>query len=375
MSKRIMVMLGTRPEAIKLAPVIKELRRRPEDFDVFVCSSGQHHEMLDQALAAFDLIPDANLSIMRNDQTLPELTAKLITQVTDKLKELKPDWVIVQGDTNTAFASALSAYYQRIPVAHVEAGLRSYDRYHPFPEELNRQMIGTLAELHFAPTQRAVNALLREGILQQRIFLTGNTVVDSLKELKLRLETNEGMQLVSEAVQKLALSAKSIVLITCHRRENFGEGLSAICRAIERLAKSHPEVFFLFPVHLNPNVRLQVLPTLANLQNVRLLEPLGYIDLIFLLTRSTLILSDSGGIQEEAPSFNVPVLILRSTTERQEGIDAGFAELVGTDEALIVQRATYFLATSRQTVQRNNPYGDGSSSKRIADVLAKQGMG
>ena len=370
MSKRIFVSLGTRPEAIKLAPVIKALRNRPEEFDVFVCSSGQHREMLDQTLAAFNLVPDANLSVMRDNQTLPELTAALVTQVSKKIKEVEPDWVIVQGDTSTAFASALSAYYQRVPVAHVEAGLRSYDRYNPFPEEANRQMIGALAELHFAPTQRAVDALLKEGITHQNVFLTGNTVVDSLSDLKLRLETNEGLQLVSAPVRETAAGAERIVLITCHRRESFGEGLSAICRAIERIARKHPDVSFLFPVHLNPNVRSQVMPMLGSLPNVRLMEPLGYIDFIFLLARSVLALSDSGGIQEEAPSFNVPVLILRSTTERQEGIDAGVAELVGTDEELIVRRADQLLTALPGKLQ-NNPYGDGASGNRIADILSR----
>jgi UDP-N-acetylglucosamine 2-epimerase (non-hydrolysing) len=372
MSKRILVMLGTRPEAIKLAPVIKALRERPENFEVLVCSSGQHREMLDQALAAFNLVPDVNLSVMRNDQTLPELTATLITQITSRIREVKPDWVIVQGDTSTAFASALSAYYQRVRIAHVEAGLRSHDRYNPFPEEINRQMIGALADLHFAPTQRAVDALLREGITPQRIFLTGNTVVDSLNDLKLRLQTEEGLQLISPPIQEIVSGASTFVLITCHRRESFGVGLSAICRAIERLAKSHPNVLFIFPVHLNPNVRAQVLPMLEQIGNVRLLEPFGYIDFIYLLSRSHLVLSDSGGIQEEAPSFGVPVLVLRNTTERREGIDAGFAELVGTDEALIVSRAASILLQGKASwANKINPYGNGVASKRIADVIAK----
>lgn len=368
-----MIVMGTRPEAIKLAPVIQALRSRPADFEVFVCSTGQHREMLDQTLAAFDLTPDADLSVMRHDQTLPELTALLITQVTQKISEVKPDWVIVQGDTSTAFASALAAYYQRVPVAHVEAGLRSHDRHNPFPEEINRQLIGALADLHFAPTSRAADALRREGIDPQRIFVTGNTVVDALLQLKARLQDADGARRISEPVKRLTSGGETIVLVTCHRRESFGPSLTAICRAIARLAADHPQVSFIFPVHLNPNVRSQVLPLLGQVGNIHLLEPLGYEDFVFVLARATLALSDSGGIQEEAPSFGVPVLVLRSTTERTEGIEAGVAELVGADEDLIVRRATAILNArdGAGLPQRLNPYGDGQAAARIADILTR----
>ncbi|MEH2483494.1 UDP-N-acetylglucosamine 2-epimerase (non-hydrolyzing) [Nitrobacteraceae bacterium AZCC 2146] len=371
MSRKILALFGTRPECIKLAPIIAELRRRPGEFDTFVCSSGQHREMLDQTLSAFDLPVDKDLAVMRHDQTLPELTAALIVALTRTMHEVMPDLVLVQGDTSTALAGALAAYYQRIPVGHVEAGLRSYNRYNPFPEEGNRQMIGVLADLHFAPTQRAVDALRREGTASARIHLTGNTVVDALNDLKLKLETATGLQLVSTQIRQIVSAAQQIVLITCHRRESFGSDLAAICNAIRRLAIRHPHISFVFPVHLNPNVRSQVLPLLSQISNILLLSPLGYLDFMFVLARSTLALSDSGGIQEEAPSFGVPVLVLRSTTERREGIDAGFAELVGADEELIVARASMLLQqTSETNIGRQNPYGDGRASKRIADILA-----
>ncbi|KIZ39172.1 MULTISPECIES: UDP-N-acetylglucosamine 2-epimerase (non-hydrolyzing) [Rhodopseudomonas] len=370
MSKKILVLFGTRPECIKLAPIVAELRRRPEQFSTFVCASGQHREMLAQTLAAFDLVPDEDLAVMRHDQGLAELTAQLITKLTQTIRAVQPDLVLVQGDTATAFAGALAAFYQRIAVGHVEAGLRSYQRYNPFPEEGNRKLIGALADLHFAPTQRAVDALRREAIDPAAIHLTGNTVVDALLALRARLDTPAGAGLVSATIRNIAADAGRIVLITCHRRESFGDDLAAICRAIRRIALAHPQLQFVFPVHLNPNVRAQVMPLLGDIGNVSLLDPLGYVDFIYLLSRSVLALSDSGGIQEEAPSFGVPVLVLRSTTERQEGIDAGFAELVGADEELIVARAAHLLQGATAGLSgKANPYGDGTASRRIVDVI------
>lgn len=370
MSRRILVVFGTRPECIKLAPVVAELRRRPAEFETFVCVTGQHREMLQQTLTAFDLVPDEDLALMRPNQDLSELAALLISSLAGTIRTFKPDLVLVQGDTTTAFAGALAAFYQRVLVGHVEAGLRSYRRYNPFPEEGNRKLIGALADLHFAPTQRAADALLREGIDPAQIHVTGNTVVDALLALKARLDTPAGAELVSGEIRAIGGEPGDLVLITCHRRESFGDDLAAICRAIRRIALAHPGVRFVFPVHLNPNVREQVMPLLGGVPNIRLLEPLGYVDFIFLLARSVLALSDSGGIQEEAPSFGVPVLVLRKTTERQEGIDAGFAELVGADEELIVARAdAYLKQTSLALSTKTNPYGDGDASSKIVAAI------
>ncbi|MFC0239689.1 non-hydrolyzing UDP-N-acetylglucosamine 2-epimerase [Rhodopseudomonas telluris] len=370
MPRKVLVVFGTRPECIKLAPVVAELRRRPTQFETFVCVTGQHREMLQQTLTAFDFAPDEDLAVMRPNQDLSELAALLLTGLARTIRTFAPDLVLVQGDTTTAFVGALAAFYQRVAVGHVEAGLRSYRRYNPFPEEGNRKLIGALADLHFAPTQRAADALLREGIDPAQIHITGNTVVDALLTLKARLDTPAGAELVSGEIRAIAGEPGDLVLITCHRRESFGDDLAAICRAIRRIALAHPSVRFVFPVHLNPNVREQVMPLLGAVPNIRLLEPLGYIDFIFLLARSVLALSDSGGIQEEAPSFGVPVLVLRKTTERQEGIDAGFAELVGADEELIVARAaTYLQNSSRELGTKANPYGNGDASKKIVDTI------
>lgn len=370
MPRKVLVVFGTRPECIKLAPVVTELRRRPAQFETFVCVTGQHREMLQQTLTAFDLVPDEDLAAMRPNQDLSELAALLITGLAGTIRTFKPDLVLVQGDTTTAFAGALAAFYQRVPVGHVEAGLRSYRRYNPFPEEGNRKLIGALADLHFAPTQRAADALLREGIDPAQIHITGNTVVDALLALKARLDTPAGAELVSADIRAIGGEPGDLVLITCHRRESFGDDLAAICRAIRRIALAHPTVRFVFPVHLNPNVREQVMPLLGGVQNIRLLEPLGYIDFIFLLARAVLALSDSGGIQEEAPSFGVPVLVLRKTTERQEGIDAGFAELVGADEELIVGKAEAHLQQAPHNLNTKiNPYGNGDASVRIVEAI------
>ncbi len=370
MPKKIMVVLGTRPECIKLAPVIAALQARPADCQTIVCSTGQHREMLAQALATFDLAVDIALDVMRPDQTLPGLTAALLTGLSAAVAETQPDRIVVQGDTTTAFAGALAGYYAKVPVAHVEAGLRSFDRYSPFPEEINRRMVASLADLHFPPTKSAAEALRQEGIAEASIHLTGNTIVDALLSLRVRLEAPAGLRRVSARTQALGVSSPGLILVTCHRRESFGDDLAAICRAIRRVALAYPERRVVFPVHLNPNVRAQVLPLLQGQTNIELCEPVSYEDMIYLLSCASLVLSDSGGIQEEAPSFGVPVLVLRKKTERPEGIEAGVAELVGADEELIVARAAYWLsdaAPSRSEIV--NPYGDGQAAIRIADLL------
>jgi UDP-N-acetylglucosamine 2-epimerase (non-hydrolysing) len=371
MIKKIMVVLGTRPEAIKLAPLIAALRARPDIFETIVCSSGQHREMLAQALETFGIEPEINLDVMTPNQGLPDLTASLIQMLSETIARFRPDRVIVQGDTTTAFAAALAAFYQHVPVAHVEAGLRSHDRRNPFPEEVNRRLITSIADIHFAPTQNAAAALKAESVSAEAVHVTGNTVVDALQMLQGRLEAG-GIEPVSPKMRELGADGRPLILVTCHRRENLGPDLLAICRALDRLARRHPNHHLVFPVHLNPVVRTEVMPLLDNTANISLLDPVTYPDLVYLLSRAVLVLSDSGGIQEEAPSFGIPVLVLRRTTERFEGIEAGVAELVGADEELIVQRATDLLSSiCRNRVQGPNPYGDGRASERIVNILAK----
>jgi UDP-N-acetylglucosamine 2-epimerase (non-hydrolysing) len=372
MVKKILVVFGTRPEAIKLAPVIAALRARPDSFEITICSSGQHRQMLIQALATFGIEPDIDLDVMRADQTLPDLTAQLVTSLSRTIIETRPDRVIVQGDTTTAFAAALAAYYAQVPVAHIEAGLRSHDPHNPFPEEINRRLISAIADIHFAPTRNAAAGLASEGVSASSVHITGNTIVDALLMLKARLDTPEGVALVSLPVRGFGDDPRRLVLASCHRRENFGEDLAAICRALKRIADTHPDLHIVFPVHLNPNVRAQVMPMLGGTPNISLLEPVSYPELVYILSRAVLVLSDSGGIQEEAPSFGVPVLVLRKTTERPEGIEAGIAELVGADERLIVDRAAHLLSRGGEgaKIQMTNPYGDGRASERIAEILA-----
>ena len=370
MTKRFMIAFGTRPEVIKLAPVIAALVARKQ-FEIIVCSSGQHREMLQQALDTFGIEAQINLDVMRPDQTLPDLTARLVSGLSEAMAKAAPDRVIVQGDTTTAFAAALSAYYLNIPVAHVEAGLRSHDRRNPFPEEINRRLIGCIADLHFSPTAAAA-ALAGENTDAASMHITGNTIVDALRQLQLRLGTPEGIASISPAVRAFADNRRPIILVTCHRRESFGIDLANICRALKRVAAAHPDHQIVFPVHLNPNLRAQVMPSLGDTPNIFLLDPVSYPELIYLLSHAVLVLTDSGGIQEEAPSFGVPVLVLRSETERPEGIAAGVAQLVGADEELIVDRASALLSRARNAEpDAKNPYGDGFASERIADILAR----
>jgi UDP-N-acetylglucosamine 2-epimerase (non-hydrolysing) len=373
MLKKILVVFGTRPEAIKLAPVIAALRAQPGLFETSVCSSGQHREMLVQALATFGIRPDIDLDVMRSDQTLPDLTAQLVTSLSETIARTRPDRVIVQGDTTTAFAAALAAYYEQAPVAHVEAGLRSRNRYNPFPEEINRRLISAIADIHFAPTESAAVALASEGISPASVHITGNTIVDALLMLKARLDGPEGFGLVSPFIRRFETDTGRLVLVTCHRRENFGEDLAAICRALKRIALAHPDHHIIFPVHLNPNVRTRVMPMLEGIPNISLLEPVSYPEMMYMMSRAVLVLSDSGGLQEEAPSFGVPVLVLRKTTERPEAIKAGIAELVGADEQLIVDRTAAWLSQpgARSRLQVANPYGDGRASERILEILAR----
>lgn len=367
----ILVAMGTRPEAIKLFPVIHALKREP-NFDVTVCVTAQHREMLDQVLSIADIEPDVDLDLMRPNQSLPQITSRILTGIDEVLKEAKPDRVLVQGDTTTAMAAALSAYYHKIPVDHVEAGLRSGDIYSPFPEEVNRKVVGSLASWHFAPTPRAADALIRENVSPERIIVTGNTVIDALLETEKRIGSFRDIKRAIDDELPDPGENRRIVLVTAHRRENFDGGMDRIASAILRLAENE-DVLVVYPVHPNPNVRELMHQTLGNHPHVRLLPPLEYVPFVYLLSRCDFVLTDSGGVQEEAPALGKPVLVMRDTTERPEGIDAGTARLVGTDPHQIHAEAMRLLrdrAHYQRMSRAHNPFGDGHASERILDVLA-----
>ncbi len=351
---KLLVVVGTRPEAIKMAPVIRRLQKEPKA-RVVVCATAQHREMLDQVFALFGLTPDIDLDLMRPDQTINALAARVLAGIDGVLARETPDWLLVQGDTTTAMASALAAFHRRVRVGHVEAGLRTGDFQHPFPEEMNRRVVDLVSDANFAPTRRAARALASEEVPPGKIFLTGNTVVDALGEIASR----EG-----------DVPEEDLVLITAHRRESFGEPLERVVRAIGRLAGGFPATRFVHVIHPNPNVK-DVVRRNATFANVTLVEPLDYLALVRLMRRARLILTDSGGIQEEAPTFGKPVLVLREKTERPEGVEAGLARLVGTDEEKIVAEASGLLSdgAARRRMSGRNPYGDGRAAERIAAIL------
>ena len=370
--KKILVVLGTRPEAIKLAPVVLELRRRSREFTCILCVTSQHRQMLAPMLRFFGLVPDHDLKLMRSNQQLGELTGRILSGLDRVLAAEQPYWVAVQGDTTTSMAAALAAYYRQIPVAHVEAGLRTDDKYSPFPEEINRRVISVLADRHFAPTLMAVRNLRREGIPPGRIVETGNTVTDALLWAAAK---NRKHPPPLPAGIPAAQKGRKLVLVTGHRRENFGGGLEQICGALKAAADALPELDFVYPVHLNPNVKAPVNRLLGGHPRIFLVPPVDYPVLVALLKRAWLVVTDSGGIQEEAPTFGVPVLVTRNTTERPEGIRAGNARLVGTDASAIARwilRLARDPAAYRRMAQARNPYGDGRAAKRIADRLAQE---
>ncbi|HWV37027.1 MAG TPA: UDP-N-acetylglucosamine 2-epimerase (non-hydrolyzing) [Vulgatibacter sp.] len=366
--KRIAVVMGTRPEGIKLAPVVRELRSR-EGCETLVISTGQHREMLAQVLELFQVKPDVDLAVMKPGQDLYDVTCAALLGMREVLRRERPDHVVVQGDTTTAFSAALAAFYERIPVAHVEAGLRSGDRYLPYPEEVNRKMITPIAEWLFPPTEASRRILLQEGYPEDRVVVTGNTVVDALLHTR---ELARSREVEIPGLPPGALDGKRGILVTGHRRESFGETFEGICRALLRIVRAHPDVAIAYPVHLNPNVDGPVRRLLGGEPRIHLLQPLGYLELVSLMDRCELILSDSGGIQEEAPSLHKPILVMRDVTERPEGIEAGVARLVGTTEEGIVAGATALLgdpALYARMASGGNPYGDGKASLRIADAL------
>ena len=373
MPKRILTCIGTRPEMVKLAPVIKALEQQPEAFESLVCFTGQHRELLTQAASIFEIEPDINLDLMQADQGLAAFVGRALPALQEALIDTKPDMVLVQGDTSTVFCAALAAYYQQIPVGHVEAGLRTDNKYAPFPEEMNRRLATRLADLHFAPTETARQALLREGVPTESIHVTGNTVIDALQWMRSRLEHYQP-QLPVELLGELA--DRRVVLITGHRRENFGEGFQQICAGIAASAQRHPEVLFIYPVHLNPNVHQPVIELLGGIPNVHLFSPLDYNDFVWLLDRTYLVLTDSGGVQEEAPALGKPVLVMREVTERPEGIEAGVARLVGAEGQRIVDSLEELLNNPQSYAAMavsKNPYGDGHAADRIIEILRSYG--
>lgn len=372
---KVALVFGTRPEAIKMAPLIPALRRA--GIEVRVVSTGQHREMLQPILSWFEITVDTDLNLMKPGQSLAELSARALVALDRTFVQERPALVMVQGDTTTAMAAALAAFYQRIPVGHVEAGLRTYNPYSPWPEEVNRNLISKLASYHFAPTASNQTNLLREQIRPESIFVTGNTVIDALLYSSRKIDATPVVPAGLESFFVGPLQQRRLVAITGHRRENLGEGFISICRAITKLAADFPDDYFVYPVHLNPGVRQVVMPMLSNQPNILLIDPLGYAEFVSLMKRSYLILSDSGGVQEEAPSLGKPVLVMRDTTERPEGVAAGAVRLVGTDEKKIVDEVERLLhqpVAYQAMVARENPYGDGQAAERIVNLLLKNSL-
>ena len=366
---KVVVIAGTRPEAIKVAPVVRELRKHPE-IETLLCNSGQHREMINQTFADFNLIPDISLDVMEPGQSLASLSSKLFVAVDKVLEKENPDWVVVQGDTTTVMVSALCAFYRKIKIAHVEAGLRSYDKYAPFPEEVNRQVVTRVADMHFAPTRASYANLIKEGISPDACYVTGNTVIDSLMWVIDYLKDKK--EYIDSRVQEALNNGKRVILITGHRRENFGSGFEEICKAVRKLADNYEDCLFVYPVHLNPNVQQPVKKFLGDHERILLLTPLSYLHFQALLNVSYLVLTDSGGIQEEAPALNKPVLVMRDVTERPEGVKAGCAKLVGAHSDLIVAGVSELLDNSElytKMANAKNPYGHGHVSRRIVDAI------
>ena len=379
--KCILLVFGTRPEAIKMAPLVKEFQKYPETFKTIVCVTGQHREMLDQVLRIFDIQPDYDLNIMKQGQDLYDVTARVLTGMREVLKETQPDIVLVHGDTTTSTAAALAAFYQQIPVGHVEAGLRTHNIYSPWPEEMNRQITGRIATYHFAPTSLSKDNLLQEGVSEERIIVTGNTVIDALYMVVEKIKNDGILSCELEKVLKASgydigrlSDGRKLVLITGHRRENFGDGFISMCKAIKSLSEKYPDVDFVYPMHLNPNVRKPIYEVFGESQRANLffIEPLEYLSFVYLMEKSTIVLTDSGGIQEEAPGLGKPVLVMRDTTERPEALEAGTVKLVGTDYDKIVNEVSGLLDNQEYYEKMSkavNPYGDGKACSRIVKAL------
>lgn len=382
--KKVILVFGTRPEAIKMAPLVKEFQKYTDKYETICCVTGQHRQMLDQVLGIFEIVPDYDLDIMQEGQDLFDVTSRVLYGMRDILAKEKPDMVFVHGDTTTSMATALAAFYKQIPVAHIEAGLRTYNKYSPWPEEINRQITGRITSLHFTPTESSKKNLLNEGVADNQILVTGNTVIDSLFSVLNIVRNNRALQdkisnsLIAKGYNINGLTiSKKLILITGHRRENFGEGFINICNAIKALTLKYPDVDFIYPMHLNPNVRQPIEQIFGknDINNIYFIEPLDYLSFIYLMDKSYIILTDSGGIQEEAPSLGKPVLVMRDTTERPEAIDAGTVELVGTNESKIINSVSKLLDDEiyyEKISKANNPYGDGLACARIVDFLNRQ---
>ena len=381
--KKVMLVFGTRPEAIKMAPLVKEFQLLSDEFETIVCVTGQHREMLDQVLQIFDIQSDYDLNIMKQGQDLYDVTARVLTGMRDVLKAVQPDLVLVHGDTTTSTAAALAAFYQQIPVGHVEAGLRTHNIYSPWPEEMNRLITGRIASCHFAPTSLSKQNLLNEGVSEEKIAITGNTVIDALHIVVDKIKNDDELEAaLKDALRRNGynmdrlINGKKLVLITGHRRENFGDGFLSMCQAVKALTMKYPDVDFVYPMHLNPNVRKPIHEVfgenLDNFENLFFIEPLQYLEFVYLMEKSTIVLTDSGGIQEEAPGLGKPVLVMRNTTERPEALGSGTVHLVGTDYKKIVNEVSALLddeATYEKMSHAVNPYGDGKACKRIIAAL------
>jgi UDP-N-acetylglucosamine 2-epimerase (non-hydrolysing) len=365
---KTLFVFGTRPEAIKLAPVIKEFQKNNKLFETKICITAQHRELLDQVLDLFEIKPDFDLNVMEENQDLYEVTSKILLRLKDIFKFYKADLVFVQGDTTTAFTACLASFYQKIPVAHVEAGLRTYDIYSPFPEEINRQLIARIATYHFAPTSVAKNNLIKEGIKEDKIMVTGNTVIDALFYILKKIKNKK------IKIDGYKVGDKKFILVTAHRRENFGERFLNICQAIKEIAISNPEVDIVYPVHPNPNVKVPAYKILNNIPNVYLIKPLDYLQFVYLMSKAFLILTDSGGVQEEASCLGRPVLVMRDSTERIEGVKAKLAKLVGTDKNLIIEGVQKLINNEKEYKKMSKVkyiYGDGKANKRIVNFVKK----
>jgi UDP-N-acetylglucosamine 2-epimerase (non-hydrolysing) len=373
----ILTIFGTRPEAIKLAPVVKVLEDRPNQFRSSVCVTAQHREMLDQVLHIFNIKPDYDLDIMKPKQDLYGITSEVLLKLKGLFKEIKPDLILVQGDTTTTFAASLAAFYERIEVGHIEAGLRTHNKRQPFPEEMNRHLTSVLADYHFAPTEKAKRHLLEEGVRVDHIYVTGNTVIDALLWILKKQSGPEEQKRMREYFRKtfgLANPRQRFILVTAHRRESFGEGFENICQAIKEIALRNPDVQIVYPVHLNPNVQEPVYRIIGGMERIHLIEPLEYEPFVYLMNQSFFILTDSGGIQEEAPSLGKPVLVMREVTERPEAVEVGTARLVGSKKESIVREAQKLLDAPEEyqrMANKKNPYGDGKAAERIVDLLSK----
>ena len=373
--KKILLVFGTRPEAIKMAPLVKAFQKDTEHFETRVCVTAQHRQMLDQVLEVFGITPEYDLNIMAPNQDLYDITAKVLMGLREVLKDFRPDTVLVHGDTTTSMAASLAAFYMQIPVGHVEAGLRTYNMLSPWPEEMNRQVTDRICTYYFAPTEQSKKNLLQENIDEKKIFITGNTVIDALLMAVDIISSTSGMEekIAKEFQEKgYTVGNREYILVTGHRRENFGEGFLHICKAIKELAALHPDMDIVYPVHLNPNVKKPVYELLSGVDNVYLISPLDYLPFIYAMQHSTLLLTDSGGVQEEAPSLGKPVLVMRDTTERPEAVEAGTVKLVGTDAEAIVSNVTALLQDKemyKRMSETHNPYGDGQACERIMAAL------